>query len=153
MSPSVRILLAAPCALLLSACASSGVGPEVADLAEARQRWEAEGPASYVYAVERLCFCLGRGPARVTVEDGEVVSVEAVEPEDHFEPTAELFPSVDGLFEILADAIARDAYSIRATYDPETGVPTEFFIDYDQSIADEELGMRVTEPVTARTGG
>ncbi len=56
------------------------------------------------------------------------------------------------MFDVLEDAIARDAHSISATYDPDTGVPVEFFIDYQENVADEELGMRVTEPVTALGG-
>jgi hypothetical protein len=35
------------------------------------------------------------------------------------------------------------------TYDVETGVPIEFWIDYAENIADEELGFRVTESVAS----
>ncbi|MDZ7778429.1 MAG: DUF6174 domain-containing protein [Gemmatimonadota bacterium] len=48
--------------------------------------------------------------------------------------------------------LERDAHSISATYDPETGVPIDFFIDYEENVDDEELGMRVTEPVTTLNG-
>jgi hypothetical protein len=85
------------------------------------------------------------------VRDGAVVDVELLSTErPAFEPElAELFPDVDGLFDILEDAFQRGAHSIEATYDPETGVPVEFFIDYIENAIDEELEMRVTEPVTA----
>jgi hypothetical protein len=33
------------------------------------------------------------------------------------------------------------------TYDPVLGVPVAFWIDYDEMVIDEELGMTVTEPI------
>lgn len=148
-----RLALSALGFLTLLAASCDSLGPERSELERARALWEASGPSDYVYAVERLCFCGYRGPARVTVEGGAVVSVvDLAEDEPPIEPTEELFPSVDGLFDILEDAIARDAHSISATYDPDTGVPVEFFIDYQENVADEELGMQVTEPVTALGG-
>lgn len=144
-----RLGLSALGLLSLLATSCDSLGPERSELERARALWEATGPSDYSYAVERLCFCGYTGPARVTVEDGEVVSVVSLtEQQLPIEPSEDLFPSVDGLFDILEDAMARDVHSITATYDPETGVPVEFFIDYQEFTVDEELGMRVTEGVT-----
>lgn len=140
-----------PTLVALSACDT--LGPVRSDLERARIRWEATGPSDYSYAIRRLCFCAYTGPARVTVENGVVVSVVPLgDEEPPFELDAELFPGVDGLFDILEDAVARDAHSITATYDSVTGVPSAFFIDYEEFIADEELGMEVVEPVTPSAG-
>jgi hypothetical protein len=144
------LLLAA--AIPAASCSGAGLDPEL-ELARNQAKWEATGPSSYVYAVERLCFCAFFGAARVTVTDGAVTSVSWVAPDGQsVEPSPDLFPGVAGLFEILADAMARDAHSIDVTYDPVTGAPTEFFIDYVEHMADEELGMRITEPVIERSG-
>lgn len=146
-----HLMLAA--ALPLAACSESGFGPEMRELEQNRTKWEASAPASYVYAVERLCFCGYFGAARVTVENGVAVSAVWVDPQGQsVEPTTELFPGVDGLFDILEDAFARNAHSVEVTYDPATGVPTEFQIDYIELAVDEELGMRITEPVTELPG-
>ena len=59
----------------------------------------------------------------------------------------DLFPTVDGLFDVLRDAIERQAHRIDVTYDPISGVPLDVFIDYEQNIADEELGFSVVETV------
>jgi hypothetical protein len=140
-------------ALSLAACSDSSFGPELRELDQNRAKWEAAAPASYVYAVERLCFCGYFGAARVTVENGVAVSAVWVDPEGQpVEPTTDLFPSVDGLFDILEDAFARNAHSVEVTYDPVTGAPTEFQIDYIEHAIDEELGMRITEPVTELSG-
>ena len=144
----IRLTLAAlTLTLALSGCDT--LTPQESDLALARHRWERSAPQRYVYSVERLCFCAFRGPARVTVDSGQVVSVVPVPPQEEppYEGWEEWFPSVEGLFDILEDAIAQDADSIAVTYDPATGVPVEFFIDYLRMAADEELGMRVTAPV------
>jgi hypothetical protein len=55
------------------------------------------------------------------------------------------FPNVDGLFDILREAYGEDAHDILVSYDPNLGYPTDFSIDYEEQVADEELGMRVTE--------
>jgi hypothetical protein len=135
----------------LAATACSDLGFDVRSLTElerAEARWERSGPESYVYAVQRICFCLVEetGPVRVRVEDGVAVEWTYVASGDPLPQTARArFPTVDGLFDILRDAYAEDAHDIVVSYDPHLGYPSEFSIDYDEQVADEELGMRVTE--------
>ena len=144
-------MLVLVCPLLL---ACGAVDPEDVRLAllEANQaRWESLGPGFYTYAVERLCFCPAeyRGPVRVTVEDG--VAVQRLYVDTGLAPSSEIapnFPTVQGLFDLVRAAIEADAFEVRATYDPTLGVPLDLWIDYDQMVADEELGMQVTEVVT-----
>lgn len=120
------------------------------DLEAAELRWEAFEPQSYSYAIERQCFCAdrGRGPVRLTVVNGAVVeAVYIADGEPLTDEQRGWFPAVEGLFDILRDAIDRDAHEIRVQYDPVSGVPTDFWIDYEDFVADEELGFVVTEPV------
>ena len=145
---------------LISACGIAGcadLGFEIGsatDLERARARWERTRPEAYSFAVERICYCLVEwtGPVRILVEGDSVATRTYV---DSGEPVpaqiAHFFPQVDSLFGILRSAYAQDAYDVRVTYHPTFGFPAEFFIDYDQLTADEELGMRITEqPVSAR---
>ena len=140
-------------AALVGAAGCTDLGPEVValtDLEEARERWEDARPSSYVYEIERLCFCAieAIGPVRVQVQGSAVVERLYVDSGATVPPgMAELFPTVDGLFDILASALAGDAHEVRAEYDPNLGVPTEFWIDYIELAADDELGMRVTGEV------
>jgi hypothetical protein len=145
-------------ALVLAACgasACSDLGPEdglLAELERNERRWLDARPEAYVFAVERLCFCgeEARGPVRVRVEGSTVTERTYVETGLDVPPVfAELFPTVHGLFEILRAAIVEQAHEVRATYDPVLGVPIDFWIDYRLNVADEELGMRVTEGVGA----
>ncbi|MBM4183134.1 MAG: hypothetical protein FJ207_02800 [Gemmatimonadetes bacterium] len=138
---------------LLAGCSDLGFDVRsLTDLERARSRWERTRPNAYVYAIERLCFCPVEyiGPVRVRVQGDTVLERVYV---DSGSPVpsgvADFFPTVDGLFAILADAYSDDADDVRVTYDPVTGVPVDFFIDYMEMAADEELGMRVTEDVVA----
>lgn len=117
-----------------------------------RELWERQSMESYRYAVERVCFCGLAGPVRVTVVDSAVsqrIFVQSGDPVP--DQQADWYPTVEGLFSILFDAVQRNAHDIEVTYDPDTGVPLDIFIDYEQNLADEELGFRVLEvpgPVT-----
>lgn len=146
-----RLLDWGPLLVAFAACSDQGPNaPEqLGTIAENQQRWQSTGPDDYVYAVERLCFCGLIGPVRVTVVDGvatERIVVASGEPLTG--EAADLFPTVDGLFDLLIEAVAADAHEVEVTYDPETGVPVDFRIDYEELVDDEELGVRVTEPVT-----
>jgi hypothetical protein len=144
----------------ISACVIAGcsdLGFEIGsltDLERAQARWERTRPEAYSFAVERICYCLVEwtGPVRLLVEGDSVTArtyVASGEPVPA--PVAHFFPQVDSLFGILRSAYVQDAHDVRVTYHPTFGFPAEFFIDYDQLTADEELGMRVTEqPVSAR---
>jgi len=120
-----------------------------AELERNERLWETTRPQSYTYAIERLCFCLGRGqPVRITVEGEEVIERVDVASGDRLDPAlADDFPAVEGLFDLIRDAIETDAHELVVTYDSVSGVPIDIWVDYDERIADEELGYRVTEPV------
>ncbi|NNF29701.1 MAG: hypothetical protein HKN73_20930 [Gemmatimonadetes bacterium] len=137
----------------VAGCGEFGVETErLRDIERNRELWERQGMESYRYAVERLCFCGLAGPVRVTVVDGAVTERIFVQSGDPVPAEqADWYPTVEGLFSILFDAAQRNAHDIEVTYDPDTGVPLDIFIDYEQNVADEELGFQVTEvpgPVT-----
>jgi hypothetical protein len=136
---------------VLAGCSDPFGVRTLTELERARRRWEAWRPETYAYAVERLCFCGSkyRGPARVHVRGDSVMARVYVDSGEPVSATfAGAFPSVEGLFEILVDAYERHAHAVRVTYDPESGVPVDFWIDYQEMAADEETGVRVTESVT-----
>ncbi|MEQ1854858.1 MAG: DUF6174 domain-containing protein [Longimicrobiales bacterium] len=147
----MRVLVLLVVCAGLGGCSDLGFGARtLTDLEEAARTWERTRPSSYVYAVERLCFCPVeyRGPVRVRVQGDSVVERVFVDTGDPVPSAyADVFPPVEGLFEILSDAYEGDAHEIRVTYDSATGVPLDFWIDYMEMAADEELGMRVTEGV------
>ena len=51
--------------------------------------------------------------------------------------------SIDGLFDLIQDAIDRSAFQISVKYHGELGYPLWAAIDYDRRIMDEEKGFQV----------
>lgn len=121
-------------------------GPQA--LAASRARWEAQRPGDYRFTYTRSCFCPPqyRGPFDVTVRSGAVADVAYKGEGEPIERPFTEYQTVDDLFALLAEAYARDAARVDATYDPTTGQPTEVYIDYSEQMADEEVGFTV-EPV------
>ncbi len=137
--------------------ACSDLGPEtlLGELERNQSRWEATRPASYVFAIERLCFCgvESRGPVRVRVQGTAVVERIYVDTGGSVPPAlAELFPTVDGLFALVRSAIEDGAYEVRVMYHAVLGVPIDIWIDYIENAIDDELGVTVTESVEAPAG-
>jgi hypothetical protein len=120
------------------------------DLEVNRERWESVRPQSYSMVLRRLCFCIEAaiGPVRISVVGTTATQRVYV---DSGEPVpgdlAPHFPTVDGLFDVIKDAMDRDVHQLRVTYDGDTGIPVDIWIDYEANAVDEELGYQVTLPL------
>jgi hypothetical protein len=64
-----------------------------------------------------------------------------------------VFPTVDGLFDFIADAIDRGAETIDVTFDAELGLPTHIRVDYRLGLADEEIAYEVEKLLPIDDGG
>jgi hypothetical protein len=134
--------------LTLVACSdSTGPGPQ-GELLENARAWQAMGIDAYTFVFSRTCFCpveLFR-PARITVRDGAVESATYV---DDGQPVAAsvlpTYQTIDELFEMIADAVARKAVTVDVTYDPDLHYPTQGYIDISEMIADEEQGFTASD--------
>lgn len=110
------------------------------DLEDNRELWENRGFASYDLTVRQLCFCGFVEPVRVMVRNGVRTGVIVVSSGDPVTaPFADHFPDVPGLFDIVEDAIERDAHELEVRYDPTLGVPVHIEIDYEENTIDEEV--------------
>lgn len=117
-----------------------------AEIAAQRVKWAARRIEDYQLTFSRICFCAPEGAGLV------VLSVLAGEPVEWLyflsgDPVAPewqaVFPTVDGLFDFLDDAIARGAERIEVAFDPDFGLPTTVRVDYRLAAADEEIGYEV----------
>lgn len=152
------IRLVALVLLAASGCATTeppaAPGPSVAEggtpavrpdtLDDAKARWEAAGLADYRFTLRRMCFCPSpdyTGPFEVTVRGGTIEAVRL----DGAPVDAARALTVDDLFALIEEAYEREAETVRLTFDPETGAPTDLYIDYEAMMADEEIGYTVTD--------
>ncbi|CAD7698935.1 unnamed protein product [Ostreobium quekettii] len=128
----------------------------IEELEAAREQWRDEGPESYVMRYQRTCDCGFCGcdraydePFVVTVESGVVAHVEYLTPYDFFsrpvrEEVAANIPTVEGVFDMIADAILWGGGPVHVAYDPETGAPLEAFTLFDYNdYFDEDYNLDV----------
>lgn len=130
-------------ALTASSCDGRLLVPTVEttrELNAARAKWNALRITDYEYTLQRLCFCGDIRPMRVTVRGGRAQSVR---PEGELLPLttteAEWYPSISGLFDVIASALALPAASVRAEYDAARGFPHSVAIDYWLAVQDDEI--------------
>ena len=117
-----------------------------AEIATQRAKWAARRIEDYQLTFSRICFCApeGAGLVVLNVLEGEPVewlyflSGDPVSPE-----WQAVFPTVDGLFDFLEEAIDRGAEEIEVAFDPDLGLPTTVRVDYRLAAADEEIGYEV----------
>ena len=117
-----------------------------AEIAAQRVKWAAKRIEDYQLTFSRTCFCApeGAGLVVLSVLEGEPVewlyflSGDPVAPEWHA-----VFPTVDGLFDFLDDAIDRGAEEIDVAFDPDLGLPVSVRVDYRLAAADEEIGYEI----------
>jgi hypothetical protein len=87
---------------------------------------------------------------QVTVREGSVAAVvdqaTSAPVADQF---ASLFPTVQGLFDLIQQAERQGADVITVVYHPSLGYPERIHIDYREDMVDEEIGFTVTgfEPI------
>ena len=121
----------------ISACDSDIFGPDdFRELSSARARWEARPFADYSYEIRTFCFCppeIGQW-TRVSVRNGAVSAVEAVEANPQFPITTQTYwAPIDTLFATLNRAMSQgdlggNYASIDVEYDAVLGYPK--FIEY-----------------------
>lgn len=110
--------------VVVVACSSDELtGPR--ELMAARGRWIQRGPTSYAFTIERSCECLDEmtGPVNVVVQNGSVISRKYARTGQTVSVTyAALFPSVDGLFDML-DSQIRAGNDLVVDFDRASGYP------------------------------
>ena len=127
--------------LLVFASCDTITGPE-GDLADAMARWQERGPADYSFVIQKSCECLPEvtQAREVVVRNRAVASVRytsSMQPVDA--RYAADSPGVEGLFEIVDEAIEREAVRIDVTYDDHLGYPTRIEVDYSSPEVDDEV--------------
>ena len=119
-----------------------------AELRVRRERWAAQRILDYQLTLSRSCFCSAEGAGLVvlTVLEGEPAEWQYFLSGDPLAPEwRAFFPTVEGLFDFVEDAIDRGAESIEVRYDEDLGLPTTIRIDYRLAAVDEEIAYEVAK--------
>jgi hypothetical protein len=123
------------------------------ELARARALWAREGGPSYTFTLELQCYCApgtSLKPVDVTVRSGQPVSrtyTKARPTDPSVTASAEVFgayDTVDELFEVIEDAIDRDANVLQVGYNDQRGFPEIINVDLDGGTANDQRILLVT---------
>ncbi len=137
--PSLRFLWTSLILALVACGEGNPLRPVETALQRNQQLWQEVGPANYRYTFQRLCFCVDIRPVEIEVRAGAIVSVTVIETGEELDTSVfDWFETVDGLFDMVLDAIDRKAERLEVTYHPTLGYPTDIDVDYSFNIADEE---------------
>lgn len=105
----------------------------LADLADARARWEAAGIDEYSYSIVESCECDPEtvGPRRVVVSDGAVTATTWFGSPSKYDGV-----TVDVLFDQIEAGLQRGDVINRVSYDETTGAPIDVILDEEAVAAD-----------------
>lgn len=112
-----------------------------------RRLWEKQNIQNYRYTFSNGCFCIpdARGPVVIEVRNGKTKSITSVETGQRVTNPEffENYNTIPKLFNVIQDAISRQAFSLDVNYSARYGYPTQINIDYNAQIADEELYLTI----------
>jgi hypothetical protein len=119
----------------------------LADLKIHQKLWQSQKINHYEYIYNMICFCPppANTPTKVFVKNKQVISVANPDTGEQIKnANLDFYKSIDQLFEVIQDAVKRNADEIQITYDSQLGYPTKIFIDYIKLAADDEVSYSAT---------
>lgn len=130
---------------LAGACNITGPG-DLDDLREARALWVSQGITDYAYVLQRGCFCTleSIGPVTITVRGGVVESLVYVPSGEPVTMGGELWPTMNGLFDLIERAVDGGADEVATVFHADLGYPLTAEIDYIEQAIDDELTLTVS---------
>ncbi len=112
------------------------------ELEQNQERWAQQNISTYTYRFQRVCFCGLVDPVDVTVRSGVITTVVVADSQEELDPSMfAQFYTVDGLFQVVQDALDGDAHSVVVAYHSEFGYPVDVAIDYIEMAIDDELQL------------
>lgn len=107
------------------------------ELAQARANWSAQNLRSYRFTVQKSCFCVDEytRPVTITVRDGA-----AVDAPEHLRD----YSTVEKVLDLIETEHQRSPAELTAKFSVQ-GWPTQFVLDPNQKLADDEYSLSVTD--------
>lgn len=128
--------------LVLTACTSN------TELEQQQALWNSQRPAHYRYVVQILCFCSPEitQPVRIEVKNGQTVSVvDATTGQPNTNTRFAPLNTLDKMFGVIQEAIARPVDKLEAKYDGTYGFPTLIRLDPILNAVDDEIQYSIRD--------
>ena len=125
------------------------------DALQKEREWKSKEIHDYRFVYTVACFCgfTGPNPALITVHNDEVTKVEYLAPSQNGPAPTAGYPSIDGLFALIAKARSDGADKLDVDYDGTYSFPKVINIDYEKHAVDDEVGYRVENFTVLSSGG
>ena len=120
--------------------------PVASDEKSLRERqWKKAGIHNYEYTLRINCFCGPEttGPHLIRIQADTIVSVNGA-PYIAANSYVRLLKIPD-LFRFIRESDARNPFRRSVKYDSVLGYPTSLYYDFDERIADEEVGYIISD--------
>lgn len=145
--PPFRAILFFTFLLPFSACQILGPDdPGTTSVSDHQAKFEAQFGDSYSFNAMRGCFCINGGEHWVQVGEGQVVfALRVYDNQPVLADQLEWLETMDEVFNMIARA-ETEADRLDVTWSDE-GYPAEFFIDWTEEIADDEMAMTISNVV------
>ncbi len=123
---------------------------ELDELEAMRQRWENLDLKDYSYEAGYNCYCGGTGPYTLEFVDGELDTVYLSDGESSnidYEAMVEMTENlvIETLFQRIEEHINQNPHSYNIEYNLKYFFPKEAYFDFEEDIADEELGYYIRD--------
>jgi hypothetical protein len=115
-----------------------GCGSDLNDLESQRQSWKDARPAHYQFDYTRKGFSDGTPSWRIEVRGEQVVSVNPVDPSvpPSLGPSVADAPTVEKLFQEVADNLLRNSVEVEVRYDSKWHHPADAFFAWGLASGD-----------------
>ncbi len=106
--------------------------------------WNEKKIVNYSFSFKRVCFCPLEYvvPHQVGVQNGIFTSVNGA-PYNAAERYGSI-PTIPELLQIIKTNVDKNPYQKTLNFNPTYGYPTSVFFDFNQQMADEEIGYEIT---------
>ena len=126
--------------MFLGSCQSDENKREsLTELQQAKRLWERSEVDSYTITQRISCFCIESytRPRQIQIQNGSITQVDGETYDPDQDP--QLY-TVSQFFAFIEERMSRDPYRVTLVFDPTYGFPTEAYFDYEEMIADDEIG-------------
>lgn len=116
------------------------------ELDQNRKKWASAVVSNYQFNFRWKCYCSEEfvEPVNISVRENRIVDVDFVADDVPFTMIGLWrYQTVDKLFDLLQEAIDKNAHSISVDYHSELGYPVSASIDYEEYTVDEEKGFEI----------
>jgi hypothetical protein len=140
-----RIAVLGAALVLASGCSVLGIDSDLeAELKDQRRAWLSQGLMDYSYEFQRSCFCPSVGPVIITVRDDEVTGIVVKETGEPVTQYLEGYMTITDLYDYLVESAGKSPHQMAVSFDNARHIPTLVTIDFEQNVADDELGLELS---------